>query len=285
MEVRIRDDEPAGNEKRVGRKMSIANEPVTKTETLREIEALDKPETSQSEIDKLEMLAALEEPAKPIAKDVSTDASRLAAAEQSPKAPEAQSTVLESSDASDSHALDSVSEPTQGSSIPLIELAQILDEHKMWVESGGDAGAKADLTGANLAGADLTGVNLQDAILTKANLAGADLSMAELRGSNLGHADVRHATLLGTELRGANLMGATLYGAEGLWVGRLGGTNLFDAMLPEALATFDGAKAIAQATTFSRWIYFLILTACALCAGVIGFTTDVRLVLNSSAIP
>jgi len=98
-------------------------------------------------------------------------------------------------------------------------------------------------------------------------------------------ADLRDTNLLGTELRGANLMGATLYGAEGLWVGRLGGTNLFDAMLPEAIATFDGAKAIAQATTFSRWIYFLILTACALCAGVIVFTTDVRLVLNSSAIP
>jgi len=35
------------------------------------------------------------------------------------------------------------------------------------------------------------------------------------------------------ELRGANLMGANLYGAEGLWFGRLGGTNLFDAVLPE----------------------------------------------------
>ena len=52
-------------------------------------------------------------------------------------------------------------------------------------------------------------------------------------------ADLRDTNLLGTELRGANLMGATLYGAEGLWVGRLGGTNLFDAMLPEAVATFE----------------------------------------------
>src|SRR2546421_236012 len=73
--------------------------------------------------------------------------------------------------------------------------------------------------------------------------------------------------------------------AEGLWVARLGSPNLFDAMLPEAVATFDGAKAISQATKFSRWIYFLILAACAICAVVIAFTTDVRLVLNSSAIP
>jgi len=41
-------------------------------------------------------------------------------------------------------------------------------------------------------------------------------------------------------------------------------------MLPEAVATFDGAKAIAQATRFSRWIYFVILAACAVCAIVIA---------------
>jgi len=290
MEVRIRDDEPAGNEKRMGRKMSIANEPVSKTETLREIQALDKPETSQSEIDKLEMLAALEEPAKPIAKEVSADLSRLAAAGQSPKAPEAQSSVLESSEASDSHAsdahaLDSASEATRVSSIPLIELAQILDEHKMWVESGGDAGTKADLTGANLAGADLTGVNLQDAILTKTNLAGADLSMANLRGANLVHADLRDAILLGTELRGASLMGATLYGAEGLWVGRLGGTNLFDAVLPESVAEFSSTNPIAEASKVARFFYFTTLAVSAICCLMIIFTTDVRLLLNASALP
>src|ERR1700681_412254 len=82
IEVRLRDDEPAGNEKRMGRKMSIANEPATKTETLCEIETLDKAETSQREIDKLEMLAALEEPTKPIAPEVSADAVRLADANQ-----------------------------------------------------------------------------------------------------------------------------------------------------------------------------------------------------------
>src|SRR5712671_7509707 len=169
--------------------------------------------------------------------------------------------------------------------ISLLDLAEVLDQHKIWVESGGESGTKADLCGVNLAHADLTGVNLQGAFLNKANFRGADLSLGNLRGASLVQADLRDTNLLGTELRGANLMGATLYGAEGLWVGRLGGTNLFDAMLPEAVATFDGAKAIAQATRFSRWIYFVILAACAVCAIVIAFTTDVRLVLNSSAIP
>jgi uncharacterized protein YjbI with pentapeptide repeats len=178
-----------------------------------------------------------------------------------------------------------VSPADESRGISLLDLAEVLDQHKIWVESDGESGGKADLCGVNLAHADLTGVNLQGAFLNKANLRGADLSLGNLRGASLVQADLRDTNLLGTELRGANLMGATLYGAEGLWVGRLGGTNLFDAMLPEAVATFDGTKAIAQATMFSRWIYFLILAACAVCAIVIAFTTDARLVLNSSAIP
>jgi uncharacterized protein YjbI with pentapeptide repeats len=169
--------------------------------------------------------------------------------------------------------------------ISLLELAEILDQHKIWAESGGESGTKADLSNVNLAHADLTGVNLQGAILNKARLQGADLSLANLRGASLVQADLRDTNLLGTELRGANLMGATLYGAEGLWVGRLGGTNLFDAVLPEAVASFNGTKAIAQATRFARWIYSLILISCGLCALMIAFTTDARLVLNTGAIP
>ena len=171
------------------------------------------------------------------------------------------------------------------SNVSLIELAVILDEHKLWVESGGDSGAKADLSGVNLEGADLTGVNLQGAQLTKANLAGADLSMANLRGANLVHADLRNTTLLGTELRGANLMGATLYGAEGLWVGRLGGTNLFDALLPESVAEFSSTNPIADASKVARLFYFLTLAVSAVCCLLIVCTSDLRLLLNSSAFP
>src|SRR3984893_2944873 len=272
----------------MGRKMSIANEPETKTGTLCEIQVLDQAVIAASEKDKLEMLAALEEqPAKATAGEVSANTGHLPAANQSSDthSSELHSADLHSSEAPDSHAFDLTSEATQSSSIPLIELAQILDEHKMWVESGGDAGVKADLTGANLAGADLTGVNLQDAVLTKANLTGADLSMANLRGTNLVHADLRNATLLGTELRGANLMGATLYGAEGLWVGRLGGTNLFDALLPESVAEFSSTNPIADASKVARFFYFTTLAVSAICCLMILFTTDARLLLNTSALP
>jgi uncharacterized protein YjbI with pentapeptide repeats len=177
-----------------------------------------------------------------------------------------------------------VAEPL-AQSLDLLELAAILDQHKIWVESGGESGSKADLCGVDLSRADLTGANLQGAILNKAKLRGADLSMANLRGASLVQADLRDVNLLGTELRGANLMGASLYGAEGLWVGRLGGTNLFDAMLPEAVSSFDGAGAVAEVTRSARWFYLLMLAVTVACVGLVGLTTDVRLILDGPAIP
>src|SRR2546425_11548250 len=169
--------------------------------------------------------------------------------------------------------------------ISLIDLAEILDQHKIWVESGGEYGIKADLCGVHLAKADLTGVNLQGAHLHRTNLVGADLSMANLRGASLVRSNLQNANLLGTELRGANLMGANLYGSEGLWFGRLGGTNLFDAVLPESISAVDSSKAIGDATKIARWFYFLTVGMSLLCCALIAFTTDVRLLLNTSAVP
>ena len=166
----------------------------------------------------------------------------------------------------------------------LLELASILDQHRIWVESGGEAGSKADLCGANLENADLTGVNLQGAFLQRANLRGADLSMANLRHASLVQADLGNANLLGAELRGANLMGATLYGAEGLWLGRLGGANLYDAMLPETISSVDGSKTVWDATRSARWFYFFMLGICALCALGVATTTDARLILDGQTV-
>jgi len=166
----------------------------------------------------------------------------------------------------------------------LLELASILDQHRIWVETGGEAGTKADLCGANLENADLTGVNLQGAFLQRANLRGADLSMANLRHASLVQADLCNASLLGAELRGANLMGATLYGVEGLWLGRLGGANLYDAMLPETISSIDGSKTVWEATRSARWFYFLMLTVCALCVLCVATTSDPRLILDGQTV-
>ncbi|GAC1679860.1 MAG: hypothetical protein PVS2B2_17860 [Candidatus Acidiferrum sp.] len=169
--------------------------------------------------------------------------------------------------------------------ISLLDLAETLDQHKEWLESGGESGRRADFCGMNFAGADFTGVNLQGAILDRAKLQGADLSMANLRDASLVQADLSEANLLGTEFHGANLMGATLYGAEGLWSGRLGGTNLFDAVLPESVAAFDGAKGITESAKRTERIYFAMLALSVVCALLIVLTSDLRLLLDSSAIP
>jgi uncharacterized protein YjbI with pentapeptide repeats len=96
-------------------------------------------------------------------------------------------------------------------------------------------------------------------------------------------ADLRDANLLGAEFSGANLMGANLYGAEGLWAGRLGGTNLFDATLPEAVSINDGGKTIGQFTQAARRFYLLLLLLCGVACGLVALTTDVRLLLDESA--
>ncbi|HXX15188.1 MAG TPA: pentapeptide repeat-containing protein [Candidatus Eremiobacteraceae bacterium] len=169
------------------------------------------------------------------------------------------------------------------SSGDLVEFAQVLDQHRLWVESGGTQGAQGHFAGADLTGVDLTGANLQGAELQKANLRGADLSMANLRGANLVEADLRETNLLGAEFSGANLMGANLYGAQGLWAGRLGGANLFDATLPEEVAALTGRKTIEQFTQSARWFYLLLMGLCVGACGLIGLTSDVRLLLDESA--
>ncbi|MDR5615298.1 pentapeptide repeat-containing protein, partial [Arsenophonus sp.] len=65
------------------------------------------------------------------------------------------------------------------------ELRKILDEHKVWVESLGEDGSKADLCRANLREADLRGADLYGADLRGANLYGANLRGANLYGANL----------------------------------------------------------------------------------------------------
>jgi Pentapeptide repeats (8 copies) len=101
------------------------------------------------------------------------------------------------------------------------KLNQILDKHKLWLETNGAEGKRANLTGANLTGANLEGANLSGANLCAANLYDANLSGANLRGANLEDANLACANLgganhLDANLSGANLRGANLSGAIGL---------------------------------------------------------------------
>jgi uncharacterized protein YjbI with pentapeptide repeats len=213
---------------------------------------------------------------------------------ETPKAPqvprpdeiaEASTQELETPAPSSSEIVAEILPVARSPRVDLLEFAESLDQHRMWVESAGQEGTPCDFSGANLGDADLTGINLQGATLQKAILRGADLSMANLRGANLVEADLREANLLGAEFSGANLMGANLYLAEGLWAGRLGGTNLLDATLPEGVAAQDSNKTIAQSTQAARWFYLLVICLCAGAGCLVALTTDVRLLLDKAALP
>jgi len=121
------------------------------------------------------------------------------------------------------------------------KLKKILEQHRIWIETNGVQGARADLSGANLIGAELrganlSGANLRDANLGDANLVGANLVGANLVGANLVGADLTGANLQGAYLRGANLIGADLTGAN-LTGASLRGANLTGASLQDAILT------------------------------------------------
>ena len=81
------------------------------------------------------------------------------------------------------------------------KLKDILEQHRLWIESNGVQGKCA-----NLKDADLTGANLEDANLINANLSGANLEGAFLTGETC----LTDANLTGASLEGANLSGAIL---------------------------------------------------------------------------
>jgi hypothetical protein len=84
------------------------------------------------------------------------------------------------------------------------DLEAILKQHKLWLDSDGKSGTRAELGGANLNGASLSGADLSRANLTGACLTGANLNGASLNGANLD----------GAFLNDANLDSAFLYEAD-----------------------------------------------------------------------
>ena len=61
-----------------------------------------------------------------------------------------------------------------------MNINQIIEQHALWLDTGGEEGSRANLNGANLTRANLDGANL-----TRANLDGANLYGANLNGANL----------------------------------------------------------------------------------------------------
>ena len=88
-------------------------------------------------------------------------------------------------------------------------LADVLALHKIWLDSDGYEGFRA-----NLADGDFSGTVLCNLTFEKANLRRADFRDADLRNADLRDADLRGARFDGTDLRGADARGANITGSS-----------------------------------------------------------------------
>ncbi|MFQ5509346.1 MAG: pentapeptide repeat-containing protein [Leptospirillia bacterium] len=118
------------------------------------------------------------------------------------------------------------------------QLEGILADHRVWLDTDGRAGVRADLSSADLSDMDMTGVRLERAILVGVNFLGSDLSEAlldhaKMTRANLGQVDLSNASLIETDLTWANLNKARLVAAN-LTGACLPDVDLTDARLKNA---------------------------------------------------
>ena len=169
--------------------------------------------------------------------------------------------------------------------IPPLTLEEILQQHELWVNSGGQEGVRADLSGTNLEGADLAGANLQRADLQKANLKRAVLSLADLRGALLFQANLEEADLLGAELQGASLQNAILVTASGLMVQQFAGANLSGALLSRKITELLAIHEIDRLCKKAGWLLAALIWLSLLTGWFVAATKDIQLIKDSPAFP
>jgi len=121
-----------------------------------------------------------------------------------------------------------------------MDLTDALEQHRLWLETDGCEGRRANLIGASLRGASLIGASLR----------GADLRWADLSGASLHNAGLRWADLSGANLSDANLRGADLIGAN--LIGAIGLTIAADAP-QRLLAVARAALANGEALRMDSW--------------------------------
>ena len=134
------------------------------------------------------------------------------------------------------------------------KLKKILEQHKLWVETNGMQGQRANLNCANLKGADLGDANLNCASLRGANLLDANLTGAKLNGANLEGANLTGAKLNGANLEGANLTRANLKGAN-LRGANLEYVKLSDAILPDISWIIPGCLVQLNQIKYEFYLY------------------------------
>jgi uncharacterized protein YjbI with pentapeptide repeats len=137
------------------------------------------------------------------------------------------------------------------------ELNQILENHKIWLESNGNEGEQAYLCSADLRKSNFSGMNLKNALFKWSDLRQSNFENTKLQDAHLEESDLHGAIFWDADLQGAhfdysNLQRAILWGANlketGLKNANLKGARLDRAKgLPEAelqYANIEGATGL-----------------------------------------
>lgn len=95
------------------------------------------------------------------------------------------------------------------------QLDPIITNHKLWLDTNGYRGERANFSNVNLSNADFRNENLRNADFSYANFSyadfsNADFSYANLRNANLSNADFRNAILSYANFRNTNFSNASL---------------------------------------------------------------------------
>ncbi len=108
----------------------------------------------------------------------------------------------------------------------VLAMADVLQQHALWLRTNGVQGAKADLRGANLegvmgqagqvlvGGVVLKGVDLRQADFSDAKLRNVDFTRANLEDTRFDAANLRWAVLANANLRRASFASANLQSAD-----------------------------------------------------------------------
>ena len=165
-------------------------------------------------------------------------------------------------------------------------LAEILDLHRAWLESGFRDGRRASLAGARLRAVNLAGCDLRQADLTGTDLTGADLARAKLNGAKLRGTNLRNAVLNGAALTDdadpastadSPLLGPTPIDMEGA---EIGGADLTIALLPESADLKRRLNDAARIVKTAMWLGALLLVLLAFALAGLLRTHDSDLLLD-----
>jgi uncharacterized protein YjbI with pentapeptide repeats len=171
----------------------------------------------------------------------------------------------------------------EGLRSPSYNLQEILDSHRLWLQSKKKQGAKADLSNRRIDA--LVNADLREADLHSANLSGANLRDTKLERANLSQTNFSKANLHRTSFREANLHGADLTDTTGLLPRQLAGADVSNVRLPANFPLFTALDHVKDLSDSAQKVFIALLVGCVYCWLTIATTTDAPFLTDSTSSP